>query len=807
MASTPVSNKWSSAVLLLVISFTFLSCVSYSWSDWPSTRLAPAVWPVENRCGPVGAWLACQVYGLFGYSVFVLLIFGGALGILRLLNRPASDFYLRAAGLGILVLSCSAVVYLLSPSFNFPGRNPLPFTAGGVVGSALGSFLLIQLSRWGSALVLTSALAVGLLLAADTSVSYVARFIRSQLAVLGQKVPFLRTIVRKSLAISSSLPRINPHRAELQRMVVPAGGGSAIALEEAPPEQPAASEAKESEKEDEEKTSEGEPQVTVHGLREAVKKTKPGLRVAAKAIAEPKALVNYELPPLDLLEQAEYTLASMQEQAVREKAAVLENTLDEFSIKVKVVQIDTGPTITFFEIELSPGTKVSQIRNLSNDIARALGVSGVRVVAPIPGKNTIGIEIPNCEKELVRIRELVELSQLRASRLKLPLFLAKDASGQPLIADLTNMPHMLIAGATGSGKSVCINSIIMSVLLTQRPDHVKLILVDPKMVEMAQFQNVPHLMCPIINDLARAESVLEWAVTKMEERYEILREANVRNLAAYNRLSSDQILDRFKPTNDQERAQIPMHLPYIVIIIDELADLIITASKEVENYIIRLAQKSRAVGIHLIVATQRPSVNVVTGLIKSNLPCRISFRVASRQESRIVLDHNGAETLLGRGDMLFLQPGTDQLVRAQGAIVEDHEIKNVIDYLREQAQPDFNAELSRLSYTDADGEAVRDPLFDKAVEMVLSSQRASVSLLQRRMSVPFARAAKLIELMTEAGVVGPDSGSQAREILINAEEWRAIQNQVARDATDGYTDLQEEDEGVPATIDNHDIRD
>jgi S-DNA-T family DNA segregation ATPase FtsK/SpoIIIE len=390
--------------------------------------------------------------------------------------------------------------------------------------------------------------------------------------------------------------------------------------------------------------------------------------------------------------------------------------------------------------------------------------------------------------------------------MKLPLFLAKDASGQPLIADLTNMPHMLIAGATGSGKSVCINSIITSVLLTQRPDHVKLILVDPKMVEMAQYQTVPHLMCPIINDLSRAQSVLEWAVTKMEERYEILREANVRNVTAYNHLTSDQILDRFKPTNDQERSQIPMHLPYIVIIIDELADLIMTSSKDVENYIIRLAQKSRAVGIHLIVATQRPSVNVVTGLIKSNLPCRISFRVASRQESRIVLDHNGAETLLGRGDMLFLQPGTDQLVRAQGAMVEDHEIKHIIDYLREQAQPDFNAELSRLSYTDADGQAVRDPLFDKAVEMVLSSQRASVSLLQRRMGVPFARAARLIELMTEAGVVGPDSGSQAREILITAEEWRAVQNQVARDAADGYADLQDDDEGVPPTIDNHDIR-
>ena len=316
------------------------------------------------------------------------------------------------------------------------------------------------------------------------------------------------------------------------------------------------------------------------------------------------------------------------------------------------------------------------------------------------------------------------------------------------------------------------------------------------------YNDIPHLLAPVITEPKKASEALKWAVAEMEARYQKLAKLGVRNLDDYNRK-----LARLNQEHQDDGVEPEASMPYIVIIIDELADLIITASKEVENYIIRLAQKSRAVGIHLIVATQRPSVNVVTGLIKSNLPCRISFRVASRQESRIVLDHNGAETLLGRGDMLFLQPGTDQLVRAQGAMVEDHEIKHIIDYLREQAQPDFNAELSRLSYTDADGQAVRDPLFDKAVQMVLASQRASVSLLQRRMAVPFARAARLIELMTEAGVVGPDNGSQAREILVTSAEWQAIQNQVARDAANGYADLQDEDQGVPATIDNHDIRD
>ena len=800
MSESSLKKRFLFAVMLVVQIFAFLACCGYRWMDWPSTRLAPPVWPVENLCGPAGAWLSYHLLSFFGYSIFVLLFFGVIFSVLRLVNRAIADLPLRAMGLTVLVLAVSAVGYLLAPSLDFPTDNPLPFTAGGVIGSFLGNFVYAQLSRWGSALILSAALVVGLLLAADTSVVFVLRLLWSQLAYLISKFPALRALLGKSAAMA--LPRINPHRA---RLLAPAGAGTTVALEpeheleECQEEELEDDEQEEEEEEEEEEEGSAEQlRVKFHGVnRKKNPKSKPGARAVAKTgLPEKKrqSLVNYQLPPLDFLEQPEYTLASMQEEAVREKAVVLETTLDEFNIQVKVVEIDTGPTITLFEIELSPGTKVSQIRSLSNDLARALGVGSVRIVAPIPGKHTIGVEIPNCEKEIVRMRELIELSRVRASRMKLPMFLAKDASGQPLVADLASMPHMLIAGATGSGKSVCINTIVTSILMAQRPDHVKLILVDPKMVEMAHFQDVPHLMCPIINDLARAESVLEWAVTKMEERYEILREASVRNIAAYNRLSADEILSRFKPACDEERSQIPMHLPYIVIIIDELADLIITASKEVENYIIRLAQKSRAVGIHLIVATQRPSVNVVTGLIKSNLPCRISFRVASRQESRIVLDHNGAETLLGRGDMLFLQPGTDQLIRAQGAMVDDHELKEVISYLRKQAEPDFNTELTRLHATDNDGQAARDPLFDKAVEMVLSSQRASVSLLQRRMNVPFARAARLIDLMADSGIVGPDRGSQARDILVNTEQWRAIQNQVTRDAADGYRDLQDEEE-------------
>jgi S-DNA-T family DNA segregation ATPase FtsK/SpoIIIE len=394
----------------------------------------------------------------------------------------------------------------------------------------------------------------------------------------------------------------------------------------------------------------------------------------------------------------------------------------------------------------------------------------------------VGIEVPNAEKEIVRIRQLMDLADQAADRFALPLYLGKDAGGDPIAADLGSMPHLLIAGTTGSGKSVCINSIILSLLLTRSPEQVKFILVDPKMVEMAAFENIQHLLCPIVNDMRKAEDILEWAATKMDERYELLKEAGVRNIRAFNKLSAKDIYKRFGADDEEERKRIPTNLPYYVIIVDELADLMMTSGKEVESHIIRIAQKARAVGIHLVLATQRPSVNVVTGLIKSNMPCRISFRVASRQESRIVLDQNGAEVLLGQGDMLFLQPGTSNLVRAQGAYVEDDEIHKVVEALREAGQPEYNAELVRLQSRppgEADGE--KDDLFDKAVEIVLASQRGSVSLLQRRLQIGYSRASRIIDQMAEAGLLGEYKGSQARECMMSLEEWREFQQSIADD--------------------------
>ncbi|MHC4740165.1 MAG: DNA translocase FtsK, partial [Planctomycetota bacterium] len=417
----------------------------------------------------------------------------------------------------------------------------------------------------------------------------------------------------------------------------------------------------------------------------------------------------------------------------------------------------------------------------------------VRVVAPLPGKHTIGIEVPNSEKEKVRVKDLMQLAGRKPKRMEIPLFLGKDSSGEALVSDLTAMPHLLIAGTTGSGKSVCINSIIAGILLTKRPDEVKMILIDPKMVEMTAFNTIPHLMSPIVTETQRAVQVLEWATVKMDERYSLLAEARVKNIVEYNRLGADEIIERFAPGSEEEESKIPKKLAYIVIVIDELADLMMTAAKEIEAYIVRLAQKSRAVGIHIVLATQRPQATVVTGLIKSNMPTRIGFRVAARMDSRIILDQNGAETLLGQGDMLFLKPGTSDLIRAQGTFVDEGEVRRIVKHLKEIAEPQFHPELTQLSRVDTT-EMCRDELFDDAVRVVLESQRGSVSLLQRRLSIGYARASRIIEMMAASGILGEYKGSQAREVVMTLNEYEQIREQMERDAEAGYQDMAEDEE-------------
>jgi S-DNA-T family DNA segregation ATPase FtsK/SpoIIIE len=505
-------------------------------------------------------------------------------------------------------------------------------------------------------------------------------------------------------------------------------------------------------------------------------------------LPETERFAEYELPPLTLLEDPQPLEYEDHDLRLRERAALLEKTFADFNLHVRVVGINTGPVITQFEVALETGLRVHKVTRLADDVALNLKVPSVRLVAPIPGKNTVGIEIPNEVRADVRLKEVILASAKRVAKLRLPLFLGKDAEGRPLVHDLADMPHLLIAGSTGTGKSVCMNAIILSMLMTRRPDEVKMVMIDPKWLELREYSRIPHLMHPVVTDMKKAEAILSWAVDKMEERYELLSRARVRNIASYNELGYKEILKRVVPEDEEERRHIPDRMPYIVILIDEFADLMMQMRKEVEGHVIRLAQKARAAGIHLILATQKPTVDVVTGLIKSNLPARICFKVVNKSDSRVVLDEMGADKLLGKGDLLFLPPGTSSLIRGQGTYASEDEVHRVVEHL--ECDPCYAPELIQLSAGGRDGEGglaerlkSRDDLYEAAVEIVVREGRGSVSLLQRALGIGYGRAARLIDFMAEDGIVGAYNGSSAREVLFTPEQWASFKSPPGQRAT------------------------
>ncbi|MDR1611259.1 MAG: DNA translocase FtsK [Planctomycetota bacterium] len=483
----------------------------------------------------------------------------------------------------------------------------------------------------------------------------------------------------------------------------------------------------------------------------------------------------YVLPPIELLDPPGPPVTEDCGQ-IEECAKILEQTLAEFKIDGRVVHIERGPRVTLYELSIAPGIRLSKVTSLSDNLAMQLKAESVRIIAPIPGKDTIGIEIPNTREELVTLGEIVAAVNREKRRQALPICLGKDVAGSSLVADLAKMPHLLIAGATGSGKSVCINSIIMSMMMCCRPDETQLIMIDPKVVELSRFKDIPHLMSPVITDMKRAVAVLEWICQKMDERYEQMSQVSVNNIAKFNALGEEEILKRLDAyASLEDMAAFPKNMPYMVVIIDELADLMMVAGKEVEQHITRLAAKSRAVGIHLILATQRPSVDVITGLIKANMPCRIAFQVSSRVDSRTILDGNGAEALLGRGDMLYLPPGVGKLTRAQGVYVSDEELFRVVDHAKAMAEPRYHNDLVG-PVIGGGGEvdiAGFDELFLQAGEAIIESQRGSVSLLQRKFGIGYGRASRIIDQLASAGLLGPFRDGKAREILLTLEEFDA----------------------------------
>ncbi|OEG00461.1 cell division protein FtsK [Vulcanibacillus modesticaldus] len=471
----------------------------------------------------------------------------------------------------------------------------------------------------------------------------------------------------------------------------------------------------------------------------------------------------YRLPPYALLNQANISDQKSEFRDISNNAKKLEVTLESFGVKAKVTQIHRGPAVTRYEIQPDIGVKVSRIVNLADDIALSLAAKDIRIEAPIPGKAAIGVEVPNSEIAIVTLREVLESREFYESKSKLSIALGRDISGQPIIGDLGKMPHLLVAGATGSGKSVCINVMVTSILFKAKPSEVKLLMIDPKMVELNVYNGIPHLLAPVVTDPKKASKALKMIVNEMEKRYEKFAEKGAKDIERYNEMIKNQ------PFTDEQKL-----LPYIVVIIDELADLMMVAPNDVEDAIIRLAQKARAAGIHLIVATQRPSVDVITGLIKANIPSRIAFGVSSQTDSRTIIDIGGAEKLLGRGDMLFLPVGFSKPVRIQGAFISDLEVENVVQFVKDQQEPDYQTEMIPDLNQSNENDTVEDELFYDAVKIIVESNQASVSLLQRRLRIGYTRAARLIDEMEAKGIVGPYEGSKPRKVLITADKYQQI---------------------------------
>ncbi|MDQ0230472.1 FtsK/SpoIIIE family DNA translocase [Metabacillus malikii] len=466
---------------------------------------------------------------------------------------------------------------------------------------------------------------------------------------------------------------------------------------------------------------------------------------------------DYELPPIDLLHPPKHNSQQTDKKNIYENARKLEKTFQSFGVKAKVTQVHLGPAVTKYEVYPDVGVKVSKIVNLSDDIALALAAKDIRIEAPIPGKSAVGIEVPNSEIAMVSLREVLESKANDKPDAKLLIGLGRDISGDAVLAELNKMPHLLVAGSTGSGKSVCINGIITSILMRAKPHEVKLMMIDPKMVELNVYNGVPHLLAPVVTNPKKASQALKKVVNEMERRYELFSHTGTRNIEGYNEI--------IKKNNIDSDAKQP-ELPYIVVIVDELADLMMVASSDVEDSITRLSQMARAAGIHLIIATQRPSVDVITGVIKANIPSRIAFSVSSQTDSRTILDMGGAEKLLGRGDMLFLPVGASKPVRVQGAFLSDDEVEKTVDFVISQQKAQYQEEMMPTEITEDSPSEVQDDLYDDAVQLVIDMQTASVSLLQRRFRVGYTRAARLIDAMEERGVVGPYEGSKPREVLI-----------------------------------------
>lgn len=792
-------------ILIAIAIFIAVSILSYHSGDAGNAGPDQAI---LNYSGRVGAELSLYLFLVLGGAALAIPLIVAAEGISCLIpkQKPSSSgrgrFFYEILIVGGLAPLLSLQTYI-SPSILGPQLQNM--TLGGWWGDLISKCLMEYLGDFGTKLVLVTVVMVSLALLTELKpliwlIKICGKIIhalhhssvsRRKIITRKEVSPIPPAREKKITPLTQKEAKVRKLEADREALLKKREEELQRAEKLRQKEEKEIAKAKEKEERRRKKELEREEKAALRRQKEArkrevdstqeLKTKKPGIKIKETSLPpvskaplsqssfpermDGKSGAPYQLPPIDLLSVPPPISERSIKNANYDDSAILESTLQDFGIESRVIGIERGPAITRYELQIAPGVKVGKVKALDNDIALTMKAKSVRILAPIPGKAAIGIEVPNVNTNLVTIREMIDSPEFRKMRYHLPLAIGKDISGTPIISDLTAMPHLLIAGATGSGKTVCINSIIMSLLFSRTPDELKLIMVDPKKVEMAAYHRLPHLICPVITDAAKTAMALAWVIKEMENRYDYCAQVGVRNIEAYNSRKLDPDL---KEGNGMDA--LPKRMPYIVVLIDELADLMLVAAREIEAYIARLAHLSRAVGIHLILATQRPSVDVVTGVIKANLPGRISFKVAAKVDSRTVLDAGGADKLLGKGDLLFLPPATDQLIRAQGTCCQDREIEDVVAFTTRQREPEFETGIYQkksLSTESGGGESGGDIFIESAIEVIKQTDQASVSMLQRKLKIGYSRAARIMDELEERGIVGPYKGTKAREILID----------------------------------------
>jgi DNA segregation ATPase FtsK/SpoIIIE, S-DNA-T family len=808
VAGSALSRRVSEVVgvVLFALSLIWLvALVSYNASDpvWffnTGSDQAPA-----NFAGRIGAFMAELSFQLVGYAAYLAPIVTSVVAWHYFWVRSLDAPYTKAIG-GVLLCACTASLLTLAfGSTEIAGKE---FRSGGYLGSALATVLSEYLNRTGSIILILTLLFLGLILTTQFSFGRLFAVIGGMLVdqwvgMIGamrarrdeqQREKQRQEVVKKHLdkqkadgkapAISAAAPATGSKEVRSGPDVVAAAARAVRAKfgmrdeeeNDAPPAKPSRTAAVVG--------------AAAAALKAASSKPTPPPAIKKMPVAVPAPLPlpeperlpaerkkgEYSFPPMALLD-APKTEAKIDERELMEGARLLEDKCREFSVEGSVVQIHPGPVVTTYELKPDAGVKYSKITGLADDLCLAMQAESV-LIDRIPGKSTVGIQIPNPNREQISMRELLESDVYRRSQSKLTLALGKSIHGEPFVADLATMPHLLIAGSTGTGKSVSVNAMLSSILFRATPEDVRLIMVDPKRLELGMYEDIPHLLTPVVVEPKQAANALQWAVREMEERYKTLAAVGVRNIEQYNRNLKLSQAESSGPLLDQNGNEMKT-LPFIVVLIDELADLMMVAGNEVEESIARLAQMARAVGIHLILATQRPSVDVITGLIKANFPARISFRVSSKIDSRTILDANGAEQLLGKGDMLFLPPASSRFVRLHGPYISEQETARLASFLRKQGKPVYDETITAEEKAGgADLDFEKDDLYDEASRIVVSSGQASISYLQRRLRIGFSRAARLVDMMEAEGLVSPAAGGKSREVLVKKDYFEEIDAQL-----------------------------